>query len=447
MPHDGFDDCTCAAVVQAVGCGASRTLLVQATSPKRCRAAPSRTDVIDHVQSVLHHVGVGPNLLVRIARHDLRSLSAAENVGVGHHIFACGPRRTVAVGAPNLLEQPAASLYLGVVYVARSRHGQSAVPHQQVHEFVVGHLDRQVLGRQVILDALLHGAVPPGRVCFVGVHLGDVGIKALLYLGIAGRIGGIGAGRIQIVVASVRTGHIGNVPDGVGTGTVEQRATAHGIGEAPHVGRPISLQAVGVEVLPRAVFKHGGVQPIGQEAVAFLLGPLCHNVRLVDGIEQAAAVDADGTLQADFIGTKVAKSLIVDIDSLGRQGDFGVLQVIRFAVGKSVAPFVGGREPLHLYFAFVERRLEGCDGMALRHTGQPRHISVGFGIVDSQQATVARVFRVKMSFGDALAMAIAGMAVHARGADIGRTESAAHARWVAHEGFFEKGLPIQERSH
>ena len=65
VPHDGLDDGLCAAVVQAVTTtGASGT---QATAPKRGGAAPTRADVVLHVELVLDVIAIRPNLLVGIA--------------------------------------------------------------------------------------------------------------------------------------------------------------------------------------------------------------------------------------------------------------------------------------------------------------------------------------------------------------------------------------------
>ena len=66
MPHDGFDNVAGATVVQTVS--VSRADRRQSASPQRCGAAPTRADVILHVELVLDVVAVRPNLLVGITR-------------------------------------------------------------------------------------------------------------------------------------------------------------------------------------------------------------------------------------------------------------------------------------------------------------------------------------------------------------------------------------------
>lgn len=67
VPHDSLKGVTCAAVVQTIF--GTSTELAQATSPERSGTAPTRTDVIDHEQAVLHKVGIRPNGLMRVTRH------------------------------------------------------------------------------------------------------------------------------------------------------------------------------------------------------------------------------------------------------------------------------------------------------------------------------------------------------------------------------------------
>ena len=65
VPHDGLDDSLRAAVVQTVA--ASGASCTQATTPKRSGAAPTRADVVLHVELVLNVVAIRPNLLVGVA--------------------------------------------------------------------------------------------------------------------------------------------------------------------------------------------------------------------------------------------------------------------------------------------------------------------------------------------------------------------------------------------
>ena len=67
MPHNGLDDVACTTVVQALR--TRSTLAGQSTSPERCGATPACADIVLHEKTVLHHVGVGPYLLIGIAGH------------------------------------------------------------------------------------------------------------------------------------------------------------------------------------------------------------------------------------------------------------------------------------------------------------------------------------------------------------------------------------------
>ena len=105
VPHNGLDDVAGAAVVEALR---SRTAFAgQSAAPEGSGAAPARADVVLHKQSVLHHVRVGPNLLIGIARH---VGVGEEAVGVLDIVAARGPRGTVASGATHFGEQAFAFL-------------------------------------------------------------------------------------------------------------------------------------------------------------------------------------------------------------------------------------------------------------------------------------------------------------------------------------------------
>ena len=83
--------------------------------------------------------------------------------------------------------------------------------------------------------------------------------------------------------------------------------------------------------------------------------------------------------------------------------------------------------------------------MALRHTGKPRHVTLGSGIVYHQQAAVADFVGVETSFGHTCAVSIVGMAVDTRCTDIHRPEARAHAGLVCHERLLKNGLTVLER--
>ena len=217
VPHNCFQSGASATVVQTVGSGATGHLLVQATSPQRSGATPTATNIIHHQEFVLHHIGVGPNLLVRIAR---QFVAFKEIVGVCHFIRPGGPAGSVAIVAPDFAKQLLASNHIGIINVAHSRYGETSVPNHKVGVVVVAHFHIQTLVGEIGSDALFQRAFPIGRMLLVGVDSRNVGFESGLHLGVFGAIFHIGAGSIKIMVAAVGTGHIGNVPNGIGAGAV-----------------------------------------------------------------------------------------------------------------------------------------------------------------------------------------------------------------------------------
>ena len=114
--------------------------------PERGGAAPARADVVFHEQTVLHHVGVGPDGLVGIFGQHAGSVFAdAGGIGLDrgiypHVVAASSPRRTVALCTANLREQLLAALYLGIVQVTGGRNCQATVPHHELIVLLVAHL-------------------------------------------------------------------------------------------------------------------------------------------------------------------------------------------------------------------------------------------------------------------------------------------------------------------
>ena len=108
MPHDGFNDISGTAVVQSVAVSATDER--ETTPPQWSGATPSGTDVVDHEEAVLNHVGVGSYLLVWIAWQAVVTIGE-EAVGVGEVIRICGPAGTVAGGATHVAKQLSATLY------------------------------------------------------------------------------------------------------------------------------------------------------------------------------------------------------------------------------------------------------------------------------------------------------------------------------------------------
>ena len=79
------------------------------------------------------------------------------------------------------------------------------------------------------------------------VNFLNVSGEAGLYIGVFRRDGGVVlACEVQVVVAAVGAGYIGDVPDSVGTGCVKQRTARHGVGIAAYVFCAVALLRVRV---------------------------------------------------------------------------------------------------------------------------------------------------------------------------------------------------------
>ena len=176
--------------MQAVGILGAGATLVQATSPKRGGAAPSGTDVVHHVQLVLNHVRVRPNLLIRITGQLGGSVACEEAGWVTDFITARRPTGLMAIRTVQLLEQFLATQYGFIIYIACGRHGQTTVPYHEVNVILVGHFYVQFLRGQVVIDVLLLVVrtvgvldVPIGM-ALVRVGLLDVGTEAGLHFGV-----------------------------------------------------------------------------------------------------------------------------------------------------------------------------------------------------------------------------------------------------------------------
>ena len=87
VPHDCLDDIASTAVVKSFN--TSSALSCEASSPEWCGAAPARPNVVLHPKSVLNEVGIGPNLLIGIARHVV--VGKEELGGVLDVVVSCLP--------------------------------------------------------------------------------------------------------------------------------------------------------------------------------------------------------------------------------------------------------------------------------------------------------------------------------------------------------------------
>ena len=349
MPHDGFNHVAGTAVMQPVAFERAGTFLMQPSAPQRSGAAPAGANIVLHVQAVLYQVGVRPYFLVRIAGQF--GAAGEESAGVGVAVFTGCPAGSVAIAAPHLGKQLLAPLYRGVVEIACCRYSQSPVPYHQVGVVFVAHLDRQVGRHQIVVDVLFDSGL--------GFPFGEIVVEASLNLGVFRRLLGIGLSHVMI--AAVRTGHVGDVPDGVGAGGILQGAAAEGIGEPIGVllaRTSVAGAVVAVLAYPLAVLEDFGVQC---EIVVFLLfGIFGFQVLVVDGIEQSRAVDADGRLEPDIylVGRKGAAvgGDEVYIVGVGGNRHFGVDQFIGGTVGKGISPAVGIRFPGNLDFIRIYRQ-------------------------------------------------------------------------------------------
>ena len=300
------------------------------------------------------------------------------------------------------------------------------MPDHEVDIVLIAHLDRQFLVHQIVVNILRNVArLVPRR---------EKRVEIPLHIGVLRRYFGISSG--HVVVTAVRAGHVGDVPDGIGTRRILQRAATQGIGIAQRMGgRPIGLD-------PLAVPEDRGIE---RHAVLLLANVLGFQVAVRNGIQQARTVDADGRFEAHaHLGIG---HLALGADQrhvIGVLGDrhFGIDQAVRLAVGKLIAPLVGILLPADHDLRFVDRGFERRHGPRLRHTGERCQVIVVL-VGDDQQIAVADLVGVERAF-DTLAVAVARVAVQARGADIERPEAVAHTRRVGREGFFEQRLAVQE---
>ena len=239
-------------------------------------------DAVLHVQAVLHHVGVGINHLVGILRQG--AVVGLDHVGSPVPVVAGRPLRTVTGGATDFVEHLFAPLYDGVVEVAGTGHGQTAVPYHVLPEEAVAHLGLEVV---VGIVELMGSGGEQGSHGFGNAGIGTVVVIGRVRIGLD--LGnhvrvfrhGLCPGCRRVEVGTVAAAHVGNVPDGIGSGTVLQRGTGEGISEALDF-----LRAVGQGVPGRGgpvvgfLVPHGGIQ----FHVGRLAGILCFQRIIGNGV-------------------------------------------------------------------------------------------------------------------------------------------------------------------
>ena len=345
----------------------------------------------------------------------------------------------MARSAAQFVEDLLAPLHLRAVEIAGARDGQAAVPDKEVVVLVIPHLRGEVMP----LVVELVGA----RVEQVQDRIGDAFLRTV---GIVGRRrirldggdhGSVlghrlrpGLGRVE--VGAVGTADIGDVPDGIGTGTVLQGGTGHGVGETlellgPGRGRrTVGELALGQRIpgrrgeIVRILVPEGGIE-LHIRSLRLVLGL---DILLGDGIEQAGTDDADGGFQAE--SDRLVAGLIrrrVGIESGFRNVQFRVDQLVLFPVSHRQAALHGGHgQPLEVDLVLVDRREERRDRLGLRHARHLGHIGAVVAVgavgrmIDHQQVAVAEAGFIVIL---ALAVAVARMAVQAGGAQVRRTET------------------------
>ena len=426
MPHDSLDDIASASVVKAVAMAAAERC--EAASPERSGAAPTSADVVDHKEAMLNEVAVRPYFLVRIARE--ASVGRLEEArGVGELVVAGGPTGAMARGATQFAEQFSATLGLRVVEVASGRDSQAAVPNHEVDIVAVAHLGGESVAEEIVAD------IGGGVTRFVPLR--EIGVEPSLNVGVVGRGVGVDRGsEAEVVAALVATVDVGDIPDGVAARGILERAAGERIGEA--------LGVVGVAIVGR-----GGpvvARPESRvEVGAGVVFPLILSFeRIVGyGIDEASAVDADGSFEAE--SQLAVGSYQRSVESILGDVDLGIDETVAFAVVELVAPLVGVVEPGDLDFILVDGSLERRDSLSLRHASDRGFVAVGGAVVDDEEVAVGPVVGAVALHASAVAIArVAGFAARA---DIDGAQ-AVERRVVLSYGMFEKHFAILEsRGH
>ena len=164
------------------------------------------------------------------------------------------------------------------------------------------------------------------------------------------------------MILTVATGHIGDIPDSIRTGSIHDRTTCERVGET--FRSPLRVVLVVTAVLETTV-PESRVQSVLELTVRCLFGVLVNDVLVRNSIEQTGTIDADGVLQLHLIAlalqqtVRVAITLIIDIHRLLRHVYFGVTQFVGLAIGELVSMLVGRGQPSNGNHVGVERSLKG----------------------------------------------------------------------------------------
>ena len=238
------------------------------------------------------------------------------------------------------------------------------------------------------------------------------------------------------MAALVATVDVGDIPDGVAARGILERAAGERIGEA--------LGVVGVAIVGR-----GGpvvARPESRvEVGAGVVFPLILSFERIvgDGIDEASAVDADGSFEAE--SQLAVGSYQRSVESILGDVDLGIDEAVAFAVVELVAPLVGVVEPGDLDFILVDGSLERRDSLSLRHASDRGFVAVGGAVVYDEEVAVGPVVGAVALHASAVAIArVAGFAARA---DIDGAQ-AVERRVVLSYGMFEKHFAILEsRGH
>ena len=251
------------------------------------------------------------------------------------------------------------------------------------------------------------------------------------------------------MVTTVRTCHVGDIPERIGPGGVLQRTARQRVCVTERISGSVrTLFLRGVQSRPVSALENRRIQSVWQKSVLLLLFILPAQILVRDSIEQTCPVYADGRFKPHLIITHLRlrkHTLIIGIDSRRLHRDLRITQRIRLTVIKAVAETIGIFMPFQHHAALVKRSFEWSHSMALRHTCKPVDIGLGRGIIHHQQISVARIISAERSVWPRLAMAVARMAVHARRAYVDRSQPSPHSAVVRHI-IFKQLLAALERS-
>ena len=228
---------------------------------------------------MLDHIGVRPDSLVRITRKP-RIVVLEETVRIRDIVLSGNPAWTVARGATDLSEKFLAFDDLRIVQIPGRRNSQPSVPDHKVGIFLIRHLRLEILGHQIIINILLN--IP--RLVLVR----EIFVEILLDIRILRSH--LGVGRRHIVVTPVASGHVGDVPDGVRSGGVLQRATAQRVSETLRMG------SLAVKACPLAICEYGRIQ-FGTSRL--LLGVLRLEIIVINRVQKPDSINADRGLNPE----------------------------------------------------------------------------------------------------------------------------------------------------